>query len=147
MKHQNWTKLLAATALSLCSSLALADSAAGTWRTIDDNTKKARSLIEITEDGSGTLTGKIVKLFEKPNAVCEKCEGDKKGKPIVGMTIMTGLKKDGENAWNNGKILDPESGKVYSVKATLIEGGKKLEVRGYIGVSLFGRTQVWERQQ
>ena len=101
--------------------------------------------MEITEAANGELTGKIVKLFANPDAVCEKCEGALKGKPVVGMTILTGLKKDGEE-WEGGKILDPKSGKVYSAKAKLTDGGKKLEVRGFLGVALLGRTQTWERQ-
>ena len=74
------------------------------------------------------------------------CDGDRKGKPVNGMTILWGLKKDGDS-WANGKILDPHNGKVYSAKMKLVEGGRKLEVRGFLGVSLLGRTQVWERQQ
>lgn len=142
---KTFAKLAAVTALTLCSSLALAAGAGGTWKTIDDETKQPKALVEITEAANGELTGKIVKLFANPEAVCEKCEGALKGKPVVGMTILTGLKKDGEE-WEGGKILDPKSGKVYSAKAKLTEGGKKLEVRGFLGVALLGRTQTWERQ-
>ncbi|SCK08348.1 DUF2147 domain-containing protein [Vogesella sp. LIG4] len=138
-------KLAAIGALLLATQAASAATAAGTWKTIDDESKQPKSLVEISEAGNGELTGKVVKLFNNPDAVCDKCDGGLKGKPIVGMTIMTGLKKDGEN-WDNGKIVDPKSGKVYSVKAKLVDGGKKLEVHGYIGFSLLGRTQVWERQ-
>lgn len=131
--------------LLLATQAALAASAAGTWKTIDDETKQAKSLVEISEAPNGELSGKVVKLFNNPDVVCDKCDGALKGKPVVGMTIMTGLKKDGDG-WENGKILDPKSGKVYSAKAKLIEGGKRLEVRGFLGISLLGRTQVWERQ-
>ena len=139
------SKLAAMTALLLATQVAMAATAAGTWKTIDDETKQAKSLVEISEAPNGELSGKVIKLFNNPEAVCDKCDGAQKGKPIVGLTIMTGLKKDGDD-WENGKILDPKSGKVYSAKAKLIEGGKKLEVRGFLGISLLGRTQVWERQ-
>ncbi|CUA86942.1 Uncharacterized conserved protein, DUF2147 family [Gulbenkiania indica] len=138
---------LAATTL-LCAALspfALAESAAGTWKTIDDETKQAKALVQISELPSGELSGRIVKLFNNPDAVCEKCDGTNKGKPINGLNILWGLQKQGEG-WEGGKILDPKSGKVYSAKAKLIDGGRKLEVRGFLGVSLLGRTQVWERQ-
>ncbi|WP_174875919.1 DUF2147 domain-containing protein [Vogesella oryzae] len=138
-------KLAAVSALALSAQAALALSAGGTWKTIDDESHQAKSLVEISEAANGELTGKVVKLFNNPDAVCDKCDGALKGKPIVGLTIITGLKKDGE-AWENGKILDPKSGKVYSAKAKLVDGGKKLEVRGFLGFSLLGRTQVWERQ-
>lgn len=136
---------LLALAGSLLAPLALAQSAAGTWKTIDDETKQVKALVQISEGADGQLSGKIVKLFSKPDAVCEKCDGANKGKPVNGLTIVWGLKKDGE-AWNGGEILDPKSGKVYSAKMKLVDGGNKLEVRGFLGVSLLGRTQVWERQ-
>ena len=138
-------KLAAVSALTLAAQAALAVGAGGTWKTIDDETHQAKSLVEISEAANGELSGKVIKLFNNPEAVCDKCDGALKGKPIVGLTIMTGLKKDGD-AWENGKILDPKSGKVYSAKAKLVDGGKKLEVRGFLGISLLGRTQVWERQ-
>ncbi|WP_293765559.1 DUF2147 domain-containing protein [uncultured Aquitalea sp.] len=134
-----------AVTVGLFSHMALADTAAGTWKTIDDETKQVKALVQINEGANGELSGKIIKLFQHPDAVCDECDGDRKGKPVNGMTILWGLKKDGEN-WNNGKILDPHNGKIYSAKMKLVEGGKKLEVRGFLGVSLLGRTQVWERQ-
>jgi len=138
-------KLAPAALLAIFAGHALADSAAGTWKTIDDKSGQAKALVQISESGSGELTGKIVKLFIHPDAVCDKCDGEKKDKPIVGMTILWGLKKDGD-MWVDGKILDPKEGKVYSSKAKLADGGSKLEVRGFIGVSLLGRTQTWVRQ-
>lgn len=138
-------KLAPAAVLAVFAGQAFADGAAGTWKTIDDKTGQPKALIQINESGSGELTGKIVKLFTNPDAVCSQCEGDKKDKPIVGMTVLWGLKKDGDT-WVNGKILDPKEGKIYSSKAKLADGGSKLEVRGFIGVSLLGRTQTWVRQ-
>lgn len=119
----------------------------GKWKTIDDETKKEKSIVEITE-ANGTLSGKIVQLFKKPeedqNPKCVKCKGDLKDQPILGMTILWNLKPNGEK-WADGEIMDPNNGKTYSCKMSLIDGGNKLEVRGFLGFSLLGRTQVWER--
>jgi uncharacterized protein (DUF2147 family) len=123
------------------------DSPVGLWKTIDDETKQARSMVRITE-ANGVLSGKIEKIIDptKADAKCEKCTDDRKDKPIVGMTILTGLKKF-DTEWGEGQILDPNNGKVYKAKAKLQDGGKKLEVRGFVGVSLLGRSQVWVREQ
>lgn len=140
--------------LGMCAALAqAADSATpvGLWRTIDDSTGKDRSLVRIAET-NGTLEGKVEKRLARlpdddPDGLCRKCPGTRKDQPIVGMTILWGLKHDGDNVWADGEILDPANGKTYRCKMKLIEGGKKLEVRGFIGVSLLGRTQVWVREQ
>ena len=120
----------------------------GTWQTLDDKTKEAKSEVVITET-AGVLSGKIVKLLRKEakqDAVCDECTDDRKGKPVLGMEIIRGVKKvDGKDVWEDGKVLDPENGKTYSAKLTPIEGGKKLEMRGSIGP--FGRTQTWVRVQ
>lgn len=136
------------TILALLAGLsgpALAQSAAGTWKTIDDETGQAKALVQINEGAGGELSGRIIKLFNKPDMVCDQCEGERKGKPVVGMNILWGLKK-ADDGWSGGKILDPKTGKVYSAKAKLIDNGRKLQLRGFLGVSLLGRTQVWERQ-
>lgn len=140
-----WQVAGAALLGALLANGALAAGAAGVWKTIDDETKQAKALVEISEGANGELSGKIIKLFSNSDAVCDKCDGPKKGQPIQGMTILTGLKKEGEG-WEGGKILDPKSGKIYSAKAQLVDGGAKLEVRGFLGVALLGRTQVWVRQ-
>ena len=118
----------------------------GTWHTIDDKTKEVKSEIQVTESG-GVVSGKITKLLRKEakqDAVCDECTDDRKGKPMIGLEIIRGAKKvEGKDVWEDGKILDPENGKTYSLKMTAIEGGKKLEVRGSIGP--FGRTQTWVR--
>lgn len=149
---KTWTSLLAGAALALGLAGAPAAQAAdatpvGTWKTIDDATGKAKSLVEISESG-GQLHGKVVKLFNpsKPNPTCEKCEGERKDQPIMGMEILWGLKKDGD-AWSGGQILDPEKGKVYGAKLSLADGGQKLKVRGYLGISMLGRTQTWLREE
>ena len=120
----------------------------GTWQTLDDKTREAKSEVQITET-SGLLNGKVTKLLRKDakqDAVCDECTDDRKGKPVLGMEIIRGVRKvDGKDVWEDGKVLDPENGKTYSAKLTLIEGGKKLEMRGSIGP--FGRTQTWVRVQ
>lgn len=122
-------------------------SPAGQWTTIDDETGKPKSIVEIAVVND-ELTGKVVQVLQSEqgtNPICQKCEGERKDQPVVGMTIMWGLKKDGED-WKGGKILDPKSGKVYNCKLHLTDGGRKLEMRGFVGFSLIGRTQVWERK-
>lgn len=122
----------------------------GVWKTIDDKTKAEKALVRITESG-GVLSGKIEKLLApdaKHDAVCDKCDDDRKGKPIVGLEIVRDVKKaEGENTWEGGTILDSTEGKIYKVRMQPIEGGKKLEVRGYIGMPLLGRTQTWIRAE
>ena len=122
------------------------NSAVGNWLTIDDKTGKAKSVVNITQVGD-ELRGSITKLMDpaKQNAVCEECKGPNKDKPIKGLVMMWGLKKAG-SGWAGGRILDPSNGKVYKAKMSLADGGKKLNVRGYIGFSLLGRTQTWVRQ-
>ena len=122
------------------------DSPVGLWKTIDDETKQAKALIRIVEQG-GALVGRIEKILtDKADAVCDLCPDDRKGKPVQGMTILTGLKKDGDE-WTGGEILDPNNGKLYRAKAKLADGGRKLDVRGFIGIALVGRTQTWLREQ
>ena len=122
----------------------------GTWHTIDDKTGEAKAEIQIV-DKDGALSGRVVKsLRNDPNAkkTCEDCKDDRKGQTIIGMEIIRGVKPDAsaEHLWaSGGKILDPENGKEYTVKMVPQEGGKKLQVRGYIGP--FYRTQVWSRVQ
>ncbi|MFZ6849691.1 DUF2147 domain-containing protein [Undibacterium sp. RuRC25W] len=125
------------------------DSPVGLWKNIDDKTGKPKAMIRITES-AGELQGKIERLFldgdADKNPKCDKCEGVNKDQPIIGMTILFGLKKDG-NEYSGGKILDPGDGKLYSSKITPVENYKKLNVRGYIGTPFFGRSQIWIREQ
>ena len=118
----------------------------GHWHTLDEKTNEVKSQIQITESG-GVVSGKIEKLLRKDakqDAVCDECNDDRKGKPLLGLEIIRGAKKAADkNVWEDGKILDPENGKNYTLRLTPIEGGKKLEVRGSIGP--FGRTQTWVR--
>ncbi|WP_165929437.1 DUF2147 domain-containing protein [Flavobacterium rhamnosiphilum] len=119
-------------------------SVVGKWKTIDDETGKAKSIVEIYER-SGKIYGKIIDILdaEKKKNLCVNCPGDEKNKPVLGLVIIKGLTKDG-NEYNAGKILDPTSGKLYKCFLAL-EGNDKLKVRGYVGVALFGRTQTWNR--
>ena len=143
-------QLVAALSFGLFASIAHAQATpAGLWKTIDDETRKEKSLIRITEAG-GVFSGKLEKLLDPataPDAVCEKCSDDRKGKPLVGMTLVKGVRQsDGDKAmWDGGEILDPNNGKTYKVRMTPAEGGKTLAVRGYIGAPLLGRTQTWFR--
>lgn len=138
-------------ALTMSALHAWADdtSPVGLWKSIDDNTGKAKSLIRISES-DGQLKGTVEKLFRAPgeeqNPKCDKCSDARKDQPIIGMTILSGLKKNG-NEYSGGEILDPANGKLYKSKLSVVDNGKKLQVRGYIGTPLFGRTQVWMREE
>lgn len=131
------------------SSLALAQSTpVGTWTTIDDKTKQPKSVVEIYEARDGTLAGRVAEVLSSdrgPNPLCDKCSGDRRNKPVKGMVILWGVKKVGDS-WEGGKILDPATGKVYSVKVRPTSGGSKLDVRGFLGFSLLGRSQTWVRK-
>ncbi len=146
--HMKYLFSLLAFSLILSTPAFSADmtSAVGNWVTIDDETGKAKSVVKITQVGN-ELRGSIVKLMDptKQNAVCDECKGANKGKPIKGMIMMWGLKPAGAG-WAGGRILDPSNGKIYKAKMSLVDGGKKLNIRGFIGFALLGRTQTWNRQ-
>ena len=133
------------------ASLSFAGSASpvGLWKTIDDETGEVKSFVQISEK-DGSLVGSIAKLFPKPgkdpNPVCDKCDGEKKDRPLLGMGILWGLTKDGDE-WSGGFILDPKNGKTYKCKVKLEGSGETLTVRGYIGFSLLGRSQTWIRTE
>ena len=117
----------------------------GRWKTIDDHTGKPKSIVEIREP-NGTLTGSILTLLNPPtpHPTCNLCSGAKKDQPLVGLEILWGFHLDGDQ-WEGGQVLDPENGKVYSAALRLEDGGRKLRVRGYIGLPLLGRTEYWLR--
>jgi uncharacterized protein (DUF2147 family) len=150
MTHTHFFKTLVGLALLAAGSSFAQMTPVGTWHSIDDKTGEAKAEIQIV-DKDGALSGRVVKsLRNDPNAkkTCDDCKDDRKGQTIIGMEIIRGVKPDasGENLWaSGGKILDPENGKEYTVKMVPQEGGKKLQVRGYIGP--FYRTQVWLRAQ
>lgn len=135
-------------ALAAGSVFAQDGSPVGLWKNIDDETGKPKALIRITEN-NGELSGKIEKLFRAPNEdqnpKCDKCEDARKNQPIIGMTILWGMKQDG-NEYTGGQILDPANGKIYKSKMSFDEANK-LNVRGYIGVPMLGRSQTWIRTE
>lgn len=122
----------------------------GLWQTISDKDGKVTSEVRIVET-AGVLSGKIEKTLRadaKPDDKCVQCKDDRKDQPILGLEIIRGLKKaDGKDVWEGGTVVDPDSGTIYKAKATPIEGGKKLEFRGFVGFALLGRTQTWIRVQ
>ena len=135
--------------LSGASLMAMAQATpAGLWRTIDDDGKTEKSLVRIVNAG-GVLSGKVEKITDpaKADEKCVKCEDERKDQPIVGMTIINGVKQDAEEPalWDGGEILDPAKGSSYKLILKTTDGGKKLDVRGYIGSPMFGRTQTWIR--
>ncbi|MFA0922263.1 DUF2147 domain-containing protein [Xanthomonas fragariae] len=149
--RKTFKTLILALPLATASLLAQAAdySPAGRWKTIDDETGKPKSVVQIEQSGTGTLSGKVVEILQSdkgPNPLCDKCDGALKGKPIKGMTILWGLKPDGTAVWSGGSVLDPAKGKTYKAKVTLTDGGKKLQMRGYVGIEALGRTQTWIRE-
>jgi uncharacterized protein (DUF2147 family) len=143
-KSKAFTGLL----LACASVAALAQATpAGLWKTIDDESKQEKSLVRIVDTG-GVLSGRIEKLLDasKQDSRCDKCTDNRKDQPVTGMTILEGVRKNADEAWwDGGSILDPNNGKTYKVRLTPKDGGKVLEVRGYVGMPLLGRTQTWQR--
>lgn len=138
-------KTLLTFALIICAVLAgTAQGVVGKWKTIDDETGKAKSVVEIYEE-NGKIYGKVIEILDptKQDATCRDCPDDAKGKRILGLVILKGLKKDGDE-YSGGTILDPSNGKVYKSLIAL-EEPNKLKVRGYVGFSLLGRSQYWIR--
>jgi uncharacterized protein (DUF2147 family) len=126
------------------ASAATADSPVGLWKTIDDKTGAPRAIVRIYEQ-DGRLFGKVEGSFT-PGAehrVCEVCTDDRKGQPMLGLIIIRNMKRAGDE-YSGGDILDPDTGSVYHCKMH-VEGGTRLVVRGYIGFSLLGRNQIWQR--
>jgi uncharacterized protein (DUF2147 family) len=122
-------------------------SAVGLWEQVDEKSGKPESWFRIAEK-NGIYEGTIVKMFlkpgEDPNWTCDKCEGDERGKPVLGLALIKGMHRNG-NLYESGTIMDPRDGSVYKAKMTLSEDGKTLEVRGFLGFSLLGRSQYWNR--
>lgn len=125
-------------------SFAANQSIAGNWTTIDDKTGEKRAVVRIVINGD-TLSGTIIKIYPQAGdtGICQNCPGEFKDKKVIGLQFLWGLKDQGNGVWSGGSILDPKSGKIYRAKVTL--EGDKLYVRGYIGISLLGRSQVWVR--
>ncbi len=142
-------KTFIALALAAAAGTVLAQATpVGLWKTIDDDGKTEKSLVRIVET-AGAVSGTVEKIFDatKANDVCQKCSDERKDKPVAGMTIIRGAKKGDDGVWTGGDILDPNNGKVYKLHLKPVDGGKKLEVRGYVGMPLLGRTQTWVRAE
>jgi uncharacterized protein (DUF2147 family) len=140
-------RFAAACVLALSSACALAQmTPVGLWKTIDDDGKTEKSLVRISESG-GVLSGSIEKLFDpaKQEAKCDKCTDERRDKPVIGMTIIRNARQDADDKtiWTGGEILDPNNGKTYKTRLKPVDGGKTMEMRGYIG--FLYRTQVWQR--
>lgn len=143
MRHVS-AGLLCAAAMLLCFTAHAAEPT-GRWKTIDDETGNAKSIVEITRDADGSLTGTVVEILQSdrgPDPVCDRCSGERKDQPIQGMTILWGLKPKGE-AWEGGTILDPANGRTYRSKAQLLDEDR-LGVSGCI--AFICREQVWHRE-
>jgi uncharacterized protein (DUF2147 family) len=144
-------KSIVATLVALMALPALAQmSPSGLWKTIDDKDGSAKSEIRISQT-AGLFTGKVEKILDpkaKPGELCVECTDDRKGQPMLGLEIIRGVRQvEGQAVWEGGTIVEPSTGKIYKMKMTPIEGGAKLEIRGFIGFSLLGRTQTWIRVQ
>lgn len=139
--------LITAVLLLVAAPMLAADlSPVGTWKTIDDKTGKAKGIVRITER-NGVLEGKILKVLTSdhgPHPICTSCGGKRHNQPVEGMTFLWGLTRHGDE-WSGGKILDPHSGRIYKARVRVIDDGRRLKVRGYIGFALLGRTQIWHR--
>jgi uncharacterized protein (DUF2147 family) len=140
------TWLLAGVLMLVGLSASAQDSPIGLWKTIHDDGKTEKSLVRITKAG-GVLTGKIERIFdaEDQDSKCEKCTDERKDQPVLGMVILRYLKLDAHDGetWTDGEILDPDNGKTYRARLKTLDGGRQLQVRGYLGP--FYRTQVWQR--
>ena len=137
--------------LSAVSSFSFAEDIIGLWQSIDDKTGAPKALVEIRKEADNTYAGKVVKLTPRagytPKETCVDCPPPYTNKPIIGMDVLTGLKStDGLN-YTSGRILDPNTGKLYSMKAKLSSNGKRLHLRGYLGISALGRNQIWIRAE
>lgn len=148
MRYLTQTLLAAATAALLSTSAMAADPLAGTsWRTIDEKTGQAKGQVTFSERGN-VLSGTITKRYAQTTGtdVCKACPGAYKNKPYIGLPVVTGLRAKGNGEYADGKILDPQTGKTYNLKGKLSADGKTFEMRAYMGVSLLGRNQVWQRE-
>jgi uncharacterized protein (DUF2147 family) len=123
-----------------------APTAAGVWRQVDES-GKVGALVTITREGN-VFVGRLSRLFlepgDDPNPICENCPGEKHNQPFLGLVFIEGMKQSGLD-YNGGTVLDPETGKIYNAKMSLSPDGNKLTVRGYLGLSIFGRSQTWTR--
>lgn len=139
--------LLMSSALHAQDPIYTQDPALGNWHTVDDETGEIKSLVTLSLAEDGTMVGVITKVLKEDagSGLCDKCEGDQKDQPIEGMQFIWDVERTAEGEWEDGQLLDPESGTVYNGNITLGDNPNELEVRGYVGISLFGRSQTWQR--
>ncbi len=148
MKHGLWLSIM-----MLISGLAQSatQSIEGTWRTIDDKSGFAKAIAEVKQESDGSYSATIIRVIPRPNytpkTFCQNCPAPYTNKPILGLKILSGLKADPkrEQTYTGGSILDPLNGKLYSAKARLSTDGRRLSIRGYLGISMLGRTPIWIR--
>ena len=135
---------------SVLSCGSMAKDITGIWKNIDDKTGSSKAVLEVRKESNGTYTGKIIKVTPlpgyTPKETCVNCPAPYTNKPILGMDVLKNLKQTGEENYSGGKIIDPLSGKIYSMKAKLSANGNRLSLRGYVGVSALGRSQIWIRE-
>lgn len=145
MQARTFATLLAVPML-VVGLAAAAQTPEGRWKTIDDETGKVKSIVEIARAQDGTLQGKVVQVLQSdkgPNPKCDECDGANKGKPIEGMTIIWGMQDRGGGEYAGGRILDPAKGKTYKSRLEML-GDDRLGVSGCI--AFFCRTQEWVRE-
>ncbi|MGN5766054.1 MULTISPECIES: DUF2147 domain-containing protein [Acinetobacter] len=137
--------------LTMISSFGFAQDITGLWQSIDDKTGAPKGIVEIRQEANGTYTGKVVKITPRtgyvPKEICVDCPAPYSNKPIIGLDVLTGLKHSEGLNYTSGRILDPNTGKIYSMKAKLSANGKRLHLRGYLGISALGRNQIWIRTE
>jgi len=142
-------KFLTSIVMLSLSQFTFAEDISGLWQSIDDKTGAPKGIVRISKDADGSYIGTVTKVTPrvgyKPKEFCVDCPAPYTNKPIIGLNVIRGLKhKEGDN-YEGGKILDPNSGKIYSLKAKLSPNGKKLVLRGYVGIAVLGRSQTWIR--
>ena len=142
-------KVFGAILITLISTTTFSQDITGTWRYIDDKTGEPKGLVKMEKQANGTYAGTALKATPRPGYTpkefCTNCPAPYTNKPIIGMQVISGLKTEDQINYTNGKIIDPVSGKLYSLKGKVSPNGKKLFLRGYIGVSAVGRSQTWLR--
>lgn len=142
-------KLASLAILSSLSHFAVAQEISGLWQSVDDKTGAPKGIVKIAKESNGQYIGTIIKVTPRigytPKEFCVDCPAPYTNKPIIGLSVIHGLKKVDDFNYNSGKILDPNTGKMYSLKAKLTPNGKRLTLRGYMGVSVLGRSQTWIR--
>lgn len=148
MRNSRLKFACAAAFCMIAAAASAAETPSGLWKTFDDRTGKETSYVRIIE-ADGVYSGVVERIVDpaKQNNRCDLCTDERKDAPVIGLTIVRNVRRSQSDpsVWDGGDILDPKNGKVYRVRLKPVESGQKLEVRGYIGISLLGRTQVWQR--